>query len=43
MNKDNHSRQTSISTARSPNLRDLSDWSTRFEDYLFKRENELNG
>jgi len=36
-------KRSFLQTARSLNLRGLSDWSTRFEDYLFKRENELNG
>jgi predicted nucleic acid-binding protein len=33
-------KRSFLQTARSLNLQGPSDWSARFEDYLFKRENE---
>jgi hypothetical protein len=36
-------RRSFLQTARSLNLQGPSDWSARFEDYLYKRENEFNG
>ena len=36
-------KRSFLQTARSLNLQGPSDWSARFEDYLYKRENELNG
>jgi predicted DNA-binding antitoxin AbrB/MazE fold protein len=36
-------KRSFLQTARSLNLQGPSDWSARFEDYLYKRENELDG
>jgi len=36
-------KRSFLQTARSLNLQGPSDWSARFEDYLYKRENEHNG
>jgi predicted DNA-binding antitoxin AbrB/MazE fold protein len=36
-------RRSFLQTAQSLNLQGPSDWSARFEDYLYKRENEFNG
>lgn len=35
-------KRSFLQTARSLNLQGPSDWSARFEDYLYKRENETN-
>jgi len=36
-------KRSFLQTARSLNLEGPPDWSARFEDYLYKRENDLNG
>jgi predicted DNA-binding antitoxin AbrB/MazE fold protein len=35
-------KRSFLQTARSLKLRGPSDWSARFEDYLYKRENKTN-
>ena len=36
-------KRSFLQTARSLNLQGPPDWSARFDDYLYKSENELNG